>query len=154
MEGDIRGGISVTYPVSFRTGRLLVFSHLVMAFAGILIIFGFGSRLTNAMEVLRHQSQVDGLTQISNRRNFEEFLHREWLRNRRLKTPLSLILCDIDCFKLYNDTYGHQAGDACLKQVANCLKGTIKRPADLVARYGGEEFVIVLPAPPLPELYR
>jgi diguanylate cyclase (GGDEF)-like protein len=82
---------------------------------------------------------------VANRRRFDEFLNLEWRRLAREKLPLSLILGDIDFFKLYNDTNGHQKGDECLKQVAQILKETMKRPADLVARYGGEEFAVILP---------
>ena len=88
---------------------------------------------------------LDGLTQVANRRRFDRVLEQEWLRLRREKQPLSLILADIDYFKLYNDTYGHLAGDDCLRQVAQTVNETLKRPADLVARYGGEEFAIILP---------
>ena len=82
---------------------------------------------------------------MANRRRFDRVLEQEWLRLRREKQPLSLILADIDYFKLYNDTYGHLAGDDCLRQVAQTVNETLKRPADLVARYGGEEFAIILP---------
>ncbi|VEP13591.1 Diguanylate cyclase with PAS/PAC and GAF sensors (fragment) [Hyella patelloides LEGE 07179] len=88
---------------------------------------------------------IDSLTGIANRRKFDEYLESEWKRLAREKFPLSLILCDIDHFKLYNDTYGHQAGDLCLRKVAQAVKKTVKRPADLTARYGGEELAIVLP---------
>ena len=87
----------------------------------------------------------DSLTEIYNRRYFQQQLDREWRRLRRSVAPLSLILCDIDCFKLYNDTYGHQKGDLCLQQVAKALISKIKRPGDILARYGGEEFVLILP---------
>jgi diguanylate cyclase (GGDEF)-like protein/PAS domain S-box-containing protein len=87
---------------------------------------------------------LDGLTGVANRRRFDEFIGREWGRMRRERTPISLILCDIDFFKLYNDTYGHQAGDDCLRAVAQAIRKSVKRPTDLVARYGGEEFVVVL----------
>jgi diguanylate cyclase (GGDEF)-like protein len=88
---------------------------------------------------------LDGLTQIANRRYFDHYLQQEWSQAKRNQTPLTLILCDIDYFKLFNDTYGHLQGDACLFQVAQCLKGSVQRPRDLVARYGGEEFAIILP---------
>ena len=90
-------------------------------------------------------ARVDGLTQVANRRSFDETLLREWKRLARDKKPFSLILCDIDFFKKYNDTYGHQGGDHCLRKVAAALKGSAMRPADMVARYGGEEFAILLP---------
>ena len=94
---------------------------------------------------LRRLATLDGLTQLANRRWFDEYLSLEWRRMAREKRSLSLILCDVDFFKSYNDEYGHQAGDACLKQVAQAMSPVLKRPADLVARYGGEEFVAILP---------
>jgi two-component system, cell cycle response regulator len=94
---------------------------------------------------LHRLATLDGLTGIANRREFDRTLQREWQRLNREKKPISLILCDIDFFKLYNDTYGHPAGDLCLKQVARVLQNASRRPADLVSRYGGEEFAIVLP---------
>jgi len=87
----------------------------------------------------------DGLTKVACRRYFDEYLSKEWQRSIREGTPLSLILCDIDFFKTYNDTYGHLAGDDCLQQVAKAISHAVKRPADLVARYGGEEFAVILP---------
>lgn len=93
------------------------------------------------------QARIDGLTQIPNRRRFDEYLLKEWGRHVRLQRPLSLLLCDVDHFKLYNDHYGHQAGDECLKAVAATINQCL-RPDDLVARYGGEEFAIVLPHTP------
>ncbi|BAZ68596.1 hypothetical protein NIES4106_33610 [Fischerella sp. NIES-4106] len=88
---------------------------------------------------------LDGLTQVANRRRFDEYLSQEWRRTARELQYLALILCDVDYFKSYNDHYGHQAGDACLKNIAAAMRNTLKRPADLVARYGGEEFAIILP---------
>ena len=91
---------------------------------------------------------LDSLTNVYNRRYFDRQLNLEWRRLQRLSAPLSLILCDVDYFKIYNDTYGHQQGDLCLQQVAKAISTVTKRPADLVARYGGEEFVVILPHTP------
>lgn len=88
-------------------------------------------------------SRIDGLTDIPNRRYFDEFLQDEWKRCYRLGMPVSLAIIDLDYFKLLNDTYGHQAGDECLKSVGKVLKRFVKRPGDLCARYGGEEFAVV-----------
>ena len=102
-------------------------------------------QLTLANEQLKRMAYLDGLTQVANRRRFEQYIQTEWRRMGREARPLSLILCDIDYFKSYNDHYGHQAGDNCLRLVARTLVRAAKRPGDLVARYGGEEFVLVLP---------
>ncbi|MEM8501925.1 MAG: diguanylate cyclase [Cyanobacteria bacterium P01_D01_bin.1] len=94
---------------------------------------------------LKRLARMDGLTQVANRRSFDEFLEQAWKNIGSGRSTLSLILCDIDYFKSFNDTYGHQAGDICLRQVAEVIAQTVKRSTDLVARYGGEEFAVVLP---------
>lgn len=99
-----------------------------------------------AEEKVLNLSRIDGLTDIANRRYFDEFLDNEWKRCERLKLPLSLAIIDIDYFKSLNDTYGHQAGDECLRKIGAVLKKFAHRPTDLCARYGGEEFAIVLGA--------
>jgi diguanylate cyclase (GGDEF)-like protein len=101
--------------------------------------------LQEANQKLHELVWSDSLTQIANRRYLDDYLQREWQRAAREKISLSLLLCDIDYFKSYNDTYGHLAGDACLKRVAQAINSAVRRPADLVARYGGEEFAVVLP---------
>jgi diguanylate cyclase (GGDEF)-like protein len=90
------------------------------------------------------KARIDGLTQIANRRRFDEYLQQEWGRHMRMQATLSLLLCDVDHFKLFNDGQGHQAGDECLKGVAKAINQCY-RGGDLVARYGGEEFAVVLP---------
>lgn len=102
-------------------------------------------RLQQANQELERLATLDGLTQVANRRNFDQYLESQWREARREQSQLGIILCDVDHFKKYNDTYGHLAGDDCLKAVAGALKRVIKRPDDLVARYGGEELAIVLP---------
>jgi diguanylate cyclase (GGDEF)-like protein/PAS domain S-box-containing protein len=87
----------------------------------------------------------DGLTGLANRRSFDARLEEEWARASRERTSLSLLMIDLDCFKAFNDEYGHPAGDECLRMVAGILAAEARRPADLAARYGGEEFVILLP---------
>lgn len=104
---------------------------------------------TSELEMANHELslmvKIDGLTQIANRRHFDQHLADDWKRLARSKQPLSLILCDVDYFKRFNDTYGHPAGDQVLQKIAAILKQVAKRPDDLPARYGGEEFAIVLP---------
>jgi len=104
--------------------------------------------LKRANRKLEKLATIDGLTQLANRRTFDITLEKEWRRMRRSRQPLSVILSDIDYFKRFNDHYGHQEGDDCLKAVAGGIKNCLHRPADLAARYGGEEFVVVLPNTP------
>ncbi|MDX2272568.1 MAG: PleD family two-component system response regulator [Cyanobacteriota bacterium] len=98
-----------------------------------------------ANQELLRLSHLDGLTQLANRRRFDDYFHQEWKRMSRERSFLSLLLIDVDFFKRFNDHYGHPAGDQCLQQVADALRQSIFRPSDLAARYGGEEFVVVLP---------
>jgi len=94
---------------------------------------------------LQDLADTDQLTQIANRRHFDRKFKVEWRRAMRERTPISMLLIDVDFFKKYNDTYGHQAGDSCLKQIADTMASVTHRPADLASRYGGEEFSILLP---------
>jgi diguanylate cyclase (GGDEF)-like protein len=101
--------------------------------------------LREAVHQLQQLTLLDSLTQVPNRRHFDEYFLQEWGRAVRDHLPLSLIICDLDHFKPYNDHYGHQAGDRCLQQVAQTLNQCINRSADLLARYGGEELAVILP---------
>ena len=94
---------------------------------------------------LREMAMRDGLTGVLNRRAFDEALLVECRRHRRTPAPLGLAIIDIDHFKAFNDFYGHQAGDACLRRVAECIENSSRRPGELAARYGGEEFAVILP---------
>ena len=96
-------------------------------------------------DLLRQMVFIDGLTGVANRRCFDERLQTEWRRAARDGSPLSLLMLDVDHFKRFNDRYGHQLGDDCLRRVASAIKGGLLRPGDLVARYGGEEFACILP---------
>lgn len=165
VERTIREGMgpletfSVEYRVIDANGRLRWFSEAGQAvfsadgeplwFDGVITDdsdrkFAEGA-LQKANQKLERLAAVDGLTNIANRRRFDEYLKTEWKRMRRNQKTLSLIMCDIDCFKFYNDNYGHQEGDKCLQAVAQAIQSAVNRPADLAARYGGEEFVVLLP---------
>jgi diguanylate cyclase (GGDEF)-like protein/PAS domain S-box-containing protein len=102
-------------------------------------------QLREAYNKVEALALTDGLTGMANRRRFDQYLATEWRRSTRDRLPLSLLMLDVDMFKMYNDTYGHQRGDNCLKQIAEACRDVISRPGDLVARIGGEEFVVVLP---------
>jgi diguanylate cyclase (GGDEF)-like protein len=120
----------ITKPFNVAVVRARVRTHLTL------------KRQSDAM---RELTLTDALTGVANRRSFNDTIDNEWRRCARSGAPLSVIMIDIDHFKLYNDAYGHQAGDACLKQVAEAMVHCAGRPPDLLARYGGEEFVILLP---------
>jgi len=148
-EGDIRGGISITIPFVMKVPLIPLFiGHIAIAFLGILGIIIFGERLNRAYETIQRQAVIDALTGIPNRRSFSETILKEYGRSRRNNEPLSVIMCDIDNFKAYNDTYGHTNGDICLKKVAQQVRESLRRPSDFCARYGGEEFVVLLPNTP------
>ncbi len=102
-------------------------------------------QLEAANQALQQLANVDGLTNVANRRHFDQCINSKWLTLAQEKAPLSLILCDIDYFKRYNDKYGHPAGDTCLQKVATVLKYTAQKEQNLVARYGGEEFAVIMP---------
>lgn len=135
MEAEIKGlqvgAIDyVTKPINPPVVQMRVHNHI---------------ELQRARNSLKHLSITDGLTDLSNRRHFDEVLQNEFNRLSRLHHPLSVVMLDVDFFKKFNDGYGHLLGDRCLKQVASTIRGSLQRPADFAARYGGEEFACILP---------
>lgn len=106
---------------------------------------GAHMKIVRQRKLLENEALLDGLTEMPNRRNYDERFRRNWKRAVRDKTPISVALLDVDFFKQYNDNYGHARGDEVLKAIASTITGELKRPADFAARWGGEEFVILLP---------
>lgn len=132
-------------PRRWKPGEVRLLQQLATQFGIAIQQAELHEELKQVNQKLQRIAFLDGLTQVSNRRRFDQYLEQEWRRLMRDRLSISLLLCDIDFFKAYNDTYGHQAGDHCLRMVANLMAQIVKRPADLVARYGGEEFAVVLP---------
>jgi diguanylate cyclase (GGDEF)-like protein len=126
---DVGGVDYITKPISPPTVRARVKTHL---------------QLKATRDLLEELASIDGLTEIANRRRFDETFEKEWKRALRSQHTLSVIMLDVDFFKPFNDTYGHAQGDECLRRIALVLASTFQRPSDLPARYGGEEFAIIL----------
>lgn len=144
--GDIRGGMSVTVRnVPKENLYYVIASYLVLLVAGLIGIWIYYTQVRKAYGLIQEQSLVDPLSRLYNRRYLME--HFDYLLNdsKRQNQPLAVLMCDIDDFKHYNDTFGHLAGDEALVRVANTIKATLKRHTDIAARYGGEEFVVLLP---------
>lgn len=139
MASDMKNCTKMDSCISIDGRGIKEFNSLAEAFNSM------SDRMHSSMENLTRLSSQDGLTGIANRRYLDDMIESEWKRATRQQLEISLLLIDIDCFKLYNDTYGHQAGDKCLQNIAGALKSVTSRSCDLVARYGGEEFVILLP---------
>jgi diguanylate cyclase (GGDEF)-like protein len=135
----------VTQPfVNVNPFGMLLLAHVGIAIAGLLGIYTSSRSLHKAYDIIQQQAIFDNLTEIPNRQGFSQRISKEFQRSNRTQKPLSIIICDIDHFKAYNDTYGHGSGDKCLRQLAQAIKKTLVRPGDFCARYGGEEFVVAL----------
>lgn len=161
--GDVRGVLTITQPLDdvlliAQQGLSGIYAVMLisssLAILGITLVVGrlrfmnveLEKKVDERTSELHRLASLDGLTQIANRRNFDQTLEQEWRRALRNNQPIALLLCDVDCFKQYNDTYGHQAGDDCLRAIAQVLQDSAKRAGETVARYGGEEFAVILPS--------
>ena len=153
-KGELLGifNVEATSPEDFPPESLELLATLADQIAGAIRLAMAKRRLEESNRQLREAnvrlerlSMIDPLTGVWNRRHFDQTLDLEWRRARREQRPLSALMIDIDCFKLFNDAYGHLAGDTSLRQVADVLQGNLKRAGDVVARYGGEEFAVILP---------
>jgi len=140
-----------TYPIEITLSGIRDENGNLVNFAA---IFNDITERKNVEEHLRFLSMRDGLTGLFNRRTFDDRLVNEWRRALRAPAPFSILFLDIDCFKDYNDAYGHQRGDSCLGAVANIIGRSVHRAADLAARYGGEEFVVMLPVTATVDAFR
>jgi len=137
------------YRLFERSGRMIDENRVLLLYRDITDRKAAELALERANRELDKLANLDGLTQIANRRKFESTLKAEWQRLSRERQPLAIIIGDIDFFKQYNDLYGHQEGDNCLITIAQTLEHALQRPADVVARFGGEEFILILPNTPL-----
>lgn len=149
-DQDIEKGIAaggddyLAKPVSgiVLSAKIRAMQRLIQMQTSLLVLT---RKLDSANRELLRLSSTDGLTGVANRRFFDDALQREWRRARRNSNSIALLICDVDHFKLYNDTYGHVAGDDCLRRIALVMQKHMERASDLAARYGGEEFAVILP---------
>jgi diguanylate cyclase (GGDEF)-like protein len=153
FRGEDFGQLEIvsSHPEAFSSATALAFEALTHQVAGAIHLAATkddleraNEHLARAIETLHRISTTDPLTGVANRRNFDDALLLEWRRAARSATPLSLIMIDIDAFKAYNDVYGHQAGDDCLRRVAESLQSHLHRAGDILTRYGGEEFAVLV----------
>jgi diguanylate cyclase (GGDEF)-like protein len=148
-KGIASGGDDYLYkPVSeaVLSAKIRAMQRIIQMRTSLVVL---ARELDTANQELKRLSASDGLTGIANRRFFDDYLSREWRRARRGSGEIALLMCDVDHFKAFNDSYGHQPGDDCLRQIAQTLRNTMERASDIAARYGGEEFAVVLPDTPL-----
>ncbi|WP_299409940.1 diguanylate cyclase [Acaryochloris sp. IP29b_bin.148] len=160
--GDVRGIIEITQPIDAfvaqaQDGLRSIWMTLIvigcLALTSLILVISY---LQNANQILHTKvaektsalnrlAHLDSLTELANRRCFDQVLEQEWRRMERQQNPLALIMCDVDYFKRYNDAYGHQAGDDCLQRIAHAINTNVRRTGDLATRYGGEEFAVIMP---------
>lgn len=160
--GDVRGVLEITQPIDAfvaqaQEGLKSIWTTLIvigcLAVTSLILVISY---LQNSNQILQAKveaktaalnrlAHLDGLTELANRRCFDQVLEQEWRRMQRQQKPLALIMCDVDYFKRFNDAYGHQAGDHCLQKIACVINANVRRTGDLATRYGGEEFAVIMP---------
>lgn len=160
--GDFRGVIEITQPLdtfisqaqaSVKSIWLTWIIIGCLALTSLILVISYlqntnqilQAKVAEKTSVLNRLAHLDSLTELANRRCFDQVLEQEWRRMERQQKPLALIMCDVDYFKRYNDAYGHQAGDRCLQRIANVINANVRRTGDLATRYGGEEFAVIMP---------
>lgn len=160
--GDVRGILEITQPIDTfvaqaQSGLKTIWSTLIvigcLALASFILVISYlqnankilHTKVAEKTSALNRLAHLDSLTELANRRCFDQVLEQEFRRMQRQHQPLSLMMCDVDYFKLYNDAYGHQAGDACLQKIAQAINVNVRRTGDLATRYGGEEFAVIMP---------
>lgn len=145
-KGQIRGGIRISIPYDKpQTGLNILISHAGIGLAGLLLILLLTRLLHQSYRRIEEMAYIDSLTALPNRRAFNFQYSAEYQRSHREQSSLSMLICDVDFFKQYNDTYGHKEGDIALEQVASAIENNLNRGGDFAARFGGEEFTVILP---------
>ena len=160
--GDVRGILAITQPIDVFVSqaqeglRSIWLTLILIGGLALTSLFLVISYLQNANQILQVKvaektlalnrlAHLDSLTELANRRCFDQVLAQEWRRMERQQHPLALMMCDVDYFKRYNDAYGHQMGDDCLQKIAQAINANVRRTGDLATRYGGEEFAVIMP---------
>ena len=161
--GDVRGVLEITQPIDTfvaqaQDGLKSIWFTLIvigcLALASFILVISYlqnankilQTRVAEKTSTLNRLAHLDSLTELANRRCFDQVLEQECQRMTRQQQPISLMMCDVDYFKCYNDAYGHQAGDDCLQKIAQAINANVRRTGDLATRYGGEEFAVIMPS--------
>lgn len=160
--GDVRGVLEITQPIDTfvaqaQDGLKSIWMTLIvigcLALTSLILVISYlqntnqilHTKVAEKTSALNRLVHLDSLTELANRRCFDQVLEQEWRRMERHQQPLALMMCDVDYFKRYNDAYGHQAGDDCLQKIAQAIDANVRRTGDLATRYGGEEFAVIMP---------
>ncbi len=160
--GDVRGVLEIAQPIDAfvsqaQDGLKSIWITLIvigcLALTSLILVISYlqnsnqilQAKVAEKTSALNRLAHLDSLTELANRRCFDQVLEQEWRRMERQQQPLALMMCDVDYFKRFNDAYGHQAGDRCLQRIARAINANVRRTGDLATRYGGEEFAVIMP---------